>query len=151
MVIQTREPIIFVDGTSTDGADGGHPDRRQRPANFMGRSVTIVGPQTSPDPHDDPHARVRRGELGPIVQNYYFNRFVKDPLNRMGHNTANADSKAVLASVLARSGRGSVNPEKLEVRDVSAMTKHIKRVARFLGADAVGIAPTLPEYVNDRG
>jgi reductive dehalogenase len=145
VVIQTREPVIFVDDAE---GPGGRP---QRPPNFMGRSVTIVGPQTSPDPHDDPHARVRRGELGPIVQNYYFNRFVKDPLNRMGHNTANADSKAVLASVLARSGRGSVNPEKLDVPDASVMTEHVKRVARFLGADAIGIAPTLPEYVNDRG
>jgi len=144
MTTGTREPVIFVDDAETPG--GG-----QRPPGFMGRSVRIIGPQESTDPHDDPHGRVRRGELGPVVQNYYYNRFVKDPLNRMGHNTANADSKAVLGSVLARSGRGSVNPDKTPVTDVKAMTRHIKRVAKFLGADAVGIAPTLPEYVYSRG
>ena len=31
------------------------------------------------------------------------------------------------------------------------MTRHIKRVGAFFGADAVGIAPTLPEYVYQGG
>jgi reductive dehalogenase len=117
----------------------------------MGRSVRIVGHQESPRPNEDSHSRVRRGELGKIVQNYYYNRFIKDPLNRMMHNSANADDAAVLNSIIARSGRrGGVNPEKTPVDSVQ-ITEHIKRVAKFFGADAVGIAPTLPEYVYEGG
>ena len=106
-----REPVILLD---EEGGEAQPPPRR--PVDFLGRSVRIVGQQESPNPQDDPHARVRRGELGKIVQNYYYNRFLKDPLDRMSHNSANADDRAVLNSIIARSGRrGGVNPEQTPV------------------------------------
>ena len=122
-----------------------------RPARYLGRSVLVVGPQDSPDPHDDPHAKNRRGELGPTAQNYYFNRFYKDHLSRVGSNLGTGDPRTVLTGVLSRSGKGKVNPEQTPVVDPVVMTKHIKRVARMMGADAVGIAPTLPEFIYKGG
>src|SRR5438552_13442583 len=104
-----------------------------RPEHYLGRSVRVVGPQESPDPHDDPHAKNRRGELGKTTQNFYFNRFLKDPLSRMGHNVANNDAKAVLGAVLSRGAKGVVNTEKIGNVDPVAMTKHIKRVAKAMG------------------
>ncbi len=131
MAIETKEPVV-------------------RPQGYLGRGIRVVGPQQSPDPHDDPHAKNRRGELGPIAQNFFSNRFYKEPLDRLGTNLGNNDSKNVLAAVLGRAPKGSVNPEKTPV-DPVAMTRHIKQVAKAFGIDAVGIAPTLPEFVYQGG
>jgi len=121
-----------------------------RPEHYLGRGIRVIGPQESPDPHDDPHAKNRRGELGKTAQDYYFNRFYKDPLNRMGTNQGNNDWKNVLVAVLGRSQKGTVNRAKTEV-DPVAMTKHIKRVAQAFGIDAIGIARTLPEFIYKGG
>ncbi len=58
MTTETKEPVIFVD--EPEEASPGHSPR---PPDFMGRSVRVVGTQKSPNPNNDPHAWVRRGEL----------------------------------------------------------------------------------------
>ncbi len=148
MAIEIRErPAVEENGHSEEALTG----RAIRPEHYLGRTARVVGPQESPDPHDDPHAKNRRGELGKTVQNYYFNRFLQDPLNRMGHNVANNDPRNVMSAVISRAGRGAVNSEKVPVVDPVAMTKHLKGVAKALGVDAIGIAPTLPEFVYKGG
>src|SRR5918992_1334785 len=116
MAIATR-PGTHADGESEEPLTG----RPIRPEHYLGRSIRVIGPQESPDPHDDPHAKNRRGELGKTVQNYYFNRFLRDPLNRMGHNVANNDWRNVLGAVLSRGQRGVTNESKVAVPDPVAM------------------------------
>ena len=118
---------------------------------YLGRSARVVGPQEPPDPHDDPHARVRRGEMGQVLQNFTFNRFLKDPFNRMGQAIPNNDWKNVLGAVVGRAAAGAVNQAKIPGDDAMAMTRHLKQVAGIMGADAVGIAPTLADYIYSGG
>ena len=118
---------------------------------YLGRSARIVGPQQSPDPREDPHAKTRRGDLGVPLQNFYFNRFMRDPLNRVGQSIPNNDWKNVLTATMGRAPQGEVNPVKVPVSDPAVMTKHIKSVAQAIGADAVGVAPTIAEYVYQGG
>ena len=156
MAIDTRERSAIEPDSNGHGHQNGNGHDAAnstgvvRPPNYLGRSIRVVGPQESPDPHDDPHAKNRRGELGKTVQNYYFNRFLKDPLNRMGHNVANNDAKAVLGAVISRGSKGKANPERVSV-DPVAMTKHIKKIGKLFGFADVGIAPTLPEFVYKGG
>ena len=151
MAIETKRPVVAPEPHAHGDARTVPGERAPRPLNFLGRSVTIVGPQRSPDPHDDPHAKNRLGELGKTLQNYYFNRFYRDPLNRIGSSTSNADAQNVLVSVLSWAGRGRINPNRRAVPDASAMARHIKKVGLFFGAGDVGIAPTIPEYVYQGG
>jgi epoxyqueuosine reductase QueG len=122
-----------------------------RAPDFYGKGIRVIGPQQSPDPHDDPHAKNRRGELGPTLQNNYFNRFSIDPLSRVGTNAGLGDPKVVLSGVLGRAKKGQQNEEKLANIDPVAMTRHIKAVAKALGIDQVGIAMSLPEFIYKGG
>ena len=149
MAIDTKERGVQEPAHGQDG--GNQEEGYLRPPDYLGRSVRVVGPQHSPDPYDDPHAKNRRGELGRPLYHWYFNTISRDPLSRMGFNTHNADPKNLLTSVISRAPRGGVNPEKTPVPDPVAMTQHIKRVAAFYGADAVGIARTDPAYLYRGG
>lgn len=48
---------------------------------------------------------------------------------------------------LAPAVEGPINPEKIEFEDLMALTGKIKGIARFLGADLVGICKLNPAYV----
>src|SRR5437762_2785842 len=106
----------------------------------LGRTVHVVGPVENVDPNDTPHPRNARGELGPAMFNYYRNSVSKDPLGRIGNNTHAADRRNVYSDALNRSPKGAMNPNRMPVPDPAAMTEHIKAVARYMGADVVGVA-----------
>ena len=69
------------------------------------------------------------------------NRLSADPLARVtgGANHA-ADRRNVPTDALNRAPKGDINPVRVQINDPEAMSRHIKRVARYLGADVVGIA-----------
>ena len=80
----------------------------------------------------------RRGELGKPLFNWMFNTVANDPISRMSFATHAHDQKALIINAIGRRSGGKTNPVKTPVRDAKAMTRHIKRVAKFLGADAGG-------------
>src|SRR6266516_1416371 len=110
----------------------------------LGRSVQIVGPVEPVDPNLGPHPKNSRGELGKALFNYYRNSISHDPLSRVSANTHSADKRNVLSENLNKAPKGEINPERVEVTDPDAMTRHIKRVAFHMGADAIGVAAAHP-------
>jgi reductive dehalogenase len=110
----------------------------------LGRSVQIVGPVEPVDPNLGPHPKNSRGELGKALFNYYRNSISHDPLSRVSANTHSADKRNVLSENLNKAAKGEINPERVEVTDPDAMTRHIKRVAFHMGADAIGVAAAHP-------
>jgi ferredoxin len=114
---------------------------------YLGRSVRVVGRWESVDAATTPHEKNKRGELGKPLFNWYFNRTSKDPLSRISFPQSAADRRHTLQHAVGRAPRGAVNPKRIEVTDPHALTRHIKRVARFFGADVVGIAAVHPSML----
>ncbi len=135
------EPLTQGEPGKWDGEFAAPPD--------LGRTVHIVGPVINVKPSDGPHAKNARGELGPIMFSHYRNRVSADPLARVtgGANHA-ADPKNVIAQWINRGPKGEINSERVAVDDPEAMTRHIKRVAHFFGADVVGVARAHPTMLN---
>ena len=121
------------------------------PLPYLGRSVRIVGDWQSVDSSQTPHEKNKRGELGKPLLNWYFNRISRDPLGRIATANASADRRNAIESVIARAPRGRVNPERRQVGDPEVMTRHIKRVAKFLGASDVGIIRVQPSFLYSEG
>jgi reductive dehalogenase len=122
-----------------------------RPLN-LGNSVRIVGEVSMRDPEQDPHAINRRGELGKPMYNWYYNTVSNDPISRMAFATHAPEPRGLVSTATGgRNARGKVNPNRVPVTDAKAMTAHIKKVAKFLGADAVGIAPVHPSLFYKGG
>jgi epoxyqueuosine reductase QueG len=113
----------------------------------FGRSVRVVGQWESVDAATTPHEKNKRGELGKPLFNWYFNRTPKDPLARISFPQSAADRRHTLQNAIRRARRGAVNPERIGVTDPQALTRHIKQVARFFGADVVGIAAVHPAMI----
>jgi len=114
---------------------------------YLGRSARVVGTWESVDAATTPHEKNKRGELGKPLFNWYFNRTAKDPLARIAFPQSSADRRNTLQAAVGRAPRGGVNPDKMEVTDARALSRHIKRVARFFGADVVGIAGVHPSML----
>jgi reductive dehalogenase len=114
---------------------------------YLGRSVRVVGSWESVDAAETPHEKNKRGELGKPLFNWYFNRTPKDPLARIAFPQSSADRRNTLQNAVGRAPRGTVNPDRIEVTDARALASHIKRVARFFGADVVGIAAVHPSML----
>ena len=53
--------------------------------------------------------------------------------------------------MIGNAPRGKVNPDRTEVADAKAMTAHIKRVAKHLGASDVGIMRVHPSFLYAEG
>ena len=117
------------------------------PPPYLGRSVRIVGPVANVDMKESPHPKNRRGELGKALYNFYRNTISKDPLTRVAAPNHFADAKNFLTTVVNRPNKGKVNPEQVPVTDPAAMTRHIKAVARYMGADIVAIAKAHPSFM----
>ena len=113
---------------------------------YVGRTTRVVGPQQNVNPQDMPHARNARGELGKALFHWCHNQPSKDPLGRIAMGIHAADGRNVVTDAFGK-GKGKVNPHKTPVSDPAVMAQHIKRVAKFMGADAVGIAPVDPAYL----
>jgi ferredoxin len=140
--------------TETQAVPGTRDEQGQRkafPAPLLGRSVRVVGPIEPVDAAATPHEKNKRGELGNPLFHWYFNSPAQDPIGRIGTGNHAADRKNVLQMVVNRSPRGGVNPAKTKVRDPGVMTEHIKRVARFFGADVIGVAPAYPGFLYTAG
>jgi reductive dehalogenase len=117
----------------------------------LGRSVRVVGELTSVDYRQTPHPKNSRGELGLPMYNWYVNSISHDPLGRIASDRHSADTRNVVLTPVGKAKKGGVNPRRTEVRDPKVMAKHIKRVARFMGFDVVGIAKVHPAFVYKGG
>jgi ferredoxin len=129
-----------------NGTGNGHPPTTPEHP-YLGRSARVVGHWESVDAATTPHEKNKRGELGKPLFNWYFNRTPKDALARISFPQSAADRRHTLQNAVRRAPRGAVNPEKIEVTDPQALTRHIKRVARHFGADVVGIAAVHPSMI----
>jgi reductive dehalogenase len=104
-------------------------------------TTRVLGEQERFDQRQVVFARAAMGQLGPVVQERR-RAPCYDPLLRVFFNSANAAWKPLVRAV-----DGPVNPERVEVPDPAHMSKHIKAVARFLGADLVGVTELNQAYV----
>lgn len=127
---------------ATDTEFGGPPN--------LGRTVHVVGKVVNVHPDETPHPKVRRGEMGKALFNYNRNTIARDPIARISSNRTR-DKRNVFANVLRDAPESTVNPTRTPVDDPAAMARHIKRVARYLGADIVGIGKTHPSFLYAGG
>ncbi len=113
----------------------------------LGRTVHIVGPVVNVDMKQSPHPKNQRGELGKPLFNLWHNTVSKDPLTRVSAPNHFADRRQFLTTVVNQPSKGKVNPNKIPVPDPAEMTRHIKAVARYMGADIVAIARAHPTFM----
>jgi reductive dehalogenase len=135
------ESLVAPDGTL----------RTLPPVPDFGRTVRVVGEVVNVDTKDTPHPKNTRGELGKALFNWYRNTVAKDPLTRVSAPNQFADKRNYLITAIGSAPKGSLNPCRTPVDDPAAMARHIKRAARHLGADLVGIAPTHPSFLYASG
>jgi reductive dehalogenase len=99
-------------------------------------TTLITGDVPRADERGHGFQRVMRGDLGPVAQREFFRFIDKYPLG------------AALAGMEARlvdAVDGPIAPQKAPVtEDPAILSRHIKEVANFLRADAVGICETQP-------
>ena len=70
-----------------------------------------------------------------------------DPYWEFFVNTPPGDERNSLASALRNAPEGVVRPVKEDIHTPEVMTRHVKELAQFLGAELVGIAKTdRPEH-----
>ena len=112
------------------------------------RTYRIVGPQRQIDERETPHPRVDRGELGERLRSWRKTRFDEDPFRRIfGGGGRDGSPNNSLQYIMRDVPEGEVNPQPILVSDPAAMARKIKEVARFLGADVVGITHLDQAYV----
>ena len=121
------------------------------PLPYLGRSVRVVGDWKSVDAGETPHEKNKRGELGKPLFNWYFNRTSQDPIGRTATASSAADPRNTIEHVIAHAPRGKVSPDRVDVTDVKAMTDHIRRVAKYLGASDVGFVRVHPSFLYSEG
>src|SRR5436189_6054559 len=115
-------------------------DTESPPPPYLGRSVRIVGPVANIDTNQTPHPKNSRGELGKALFNWYRNTISRDPLTRVSAPNHFADRRHFLPSVLTQAPKGKVNARRVDGSDPGALTRHIKPVARHMGADDAAVA-----------
>ena len=141
-----------ADRVSTDiGSPLVAPDGTPRTVPNLGRTVTMVGMVTNVDVNDGPHPKNIRGELGKAMNHWYTKTVAKDPLMRVTDNSHAADKRNFLNTYTNATSKGVINPKKPDVIDPKALSKHIKKVAKHLGADLVGIAAANPAFMYASG
>jgi len=111
------------------------------------RTYRIVGSQRRIDQRETPHPRASRGELGERVRLWRKERAGVDAFGRMFGRGGNADPNNSIQHVMSRAVEGAVNPDVIAADDPAMMSRNIKEVARFFGADIVGICRLDPVYV----
>src|SRR2546430_1933210 len=130
--------------------DGSHTDA-EFPTPYLGRSVRIVGKVVNVDMNQSPNPKNSRGELGKPLFNWYNNTVSKDPLTRVTAPNHFADRRHFLSNVINQAAKGKINPQQVEVSDPAAMTRHIKAVAHYMGADVVAVAKAHPSFLYAGG
>ena len=127
------------------------PDGTLRVVPNLGRTVHVVGTVTNVDVNDGPHPKNVRGELGKAMNHWYTKTVAKDPLMRVTDNSHTADKRNFLTTFTNAASKGDVNAQPSEVADARVLSRHIKRVAKHLGADLVGIAAANPAFMYAAG
>src|ERR1700737_2641665 len=94
---------------------------------------------------------VYRGEVGKALFHYVRNSVASDPLGRTGNPQRYRDEGNYFTAVLGRAATGRTNPERTRVDDPGAMSRHIKNVGRYFGADIVGIGRAHPALLYHPG
>jgi reductive dehalogenase len=95
-----------------------------------------------------PHPKNARGELGKALFNYQHNTTSHDPLTRVSAPNHGADRRHFLQNVVNQATKGKVNTaNKVDVGDPAAMTRHIKDVALYMGADFITVAQAHPNML----
>src|SRR4051794_26425183 len=117
------------------------------PPPYLGRTVKIVGKVVNVDMNQSPHPKNQRGELGKPLFNWYHNTVSKDPLTRVSAPNHFADRRHFISTVINQATKGKVNLERVPVTDPAAMSRHIKAVAQYMGADVVAIAKSHPSFL----
>jgi ferredoxin len=116
----------------------------------LGRTVHVVGTVVNVHPDETPHPKVRRGDMGKVLFDFGRNTISSDPLARTNSNRCR-DKGNVFTDVLRRGPAGEINPRRTEVPDPVAMSRHIKRVGHYFGADIVGIGRAHPALLYAGG
>ena len=113
------------------------------------RTYRVVGPQRQIDERETPHPRANRGELGERTLLLRKTRAGTDALRRTfgGGGEMKGGPNNSLRYVMRQISRGGVSPDQIPVSDPAAMAQKIKEVARFFGADVVGICHLDQAYV----
>jgi hypothetical protein len=111
------------------------------------RTYRIVGPQRQIDERETPHPRVDRGELGERLRLWRNSGAAVDPFMRIFAANKEADPNNCLQQVMRQVPEGAVNPDRTPAPDPAAMARNIKEIARFFGADVVGISHLEQPYV----
>jgi reductive dehalogenase len=132
---------------TTKPLNGNQPRAGVPPPPYLGRSVRIVGPVANVDMNQSPHPKNQRGELGKALFNWYRNTISRDPLTRVSAPNHFADRRHFLTTVINQASKGKVNSKQVPVTDPAAMTRHIKAVARYMGADVVAVAKAHPSFL----
>jgi len=114
---------------------------------YLGRTVRIVGPVANVDPKQTPHPMNQRGELGKALYNWRHNTVSNDPITRIVFENHCADRAHVLNTAMRRVPKGTTSPRRTPVPDPATMSRHIKRVAKYLGLDVVGIGRSHPSFL----
>jgi len=100
-------------------------------------TTRIVGEIKRPDERRHGFARAFAGEFGPEIQRLRSTFIAKYPNGAALNWSVN--------SVLVGKEDGPVSPKRVEVKDVARATQHIKDLALFYRADAVGVCE-LPSF-----
>src|SRR3990172_3606177 len=111
------------------------------------RSYRIVGPQRQIDEREAPHSRVDLGELGERFRALRKSRAGEDPFKRVLWAGGGGDPNNSLNPIMRDVPEGGVNPNRIPVSAPAKMARNIKEIARFLGADVVGITYLDQAYV----
>ncbi len=130
-----------------NGAQSSQVGASPLPPPDYGRTVHVVGPVENVDPNQGPHPKNARGELGKPLFNWYRNTVSKDPLTRVSAPNKSADRRHFITNITNRAPKGAVNPTRVPVSDPEVMTRHIKAVATYMGADIVVVARAHPSYL----
>lgn len=113
------------------------------------RTYRVVGPQRQIDERETPHPRVDRGELGERLRSWRTTNAGADAFRRVlgpaGGGSGNPYNS--LQHIMSKVPEGPVSSDFIPVSDPVKMARNIKEVARFLGADVVGITRLDPLYV----
>ena len=117
------------------------------PPPYLGRSVRIVGPHVNVDMNQSPHPKNAARRAGEAA----LQLVPQHRLQRPAHPRVGAESFRRSQTVPDQGDqpghKGKVNPKRVAVDDPAAMTRHIKAVAHYMGADVVGIAKAHPTFL----
>lgn len=104
----------------------------------------VVGPIERLDERDTAFSKAIKGRLGPVMKKRMRDP-VPDPFWRIFYPRERRENSVFWH--LFDAADGPVNPTRIEAADPAVNAAEIKRVARFLGADLVGVSAMSPEWV----